>query len=372
MKARVERIQLHPSDFSAYFKPGVNSEFWCNLSHRTEFEYTTIFQSGRAGIYNVLNSLELQEHDEVLLPAYTCYAVASAVEEIATPVFVDVDPVNFTIDVSDLKNKITEDSSVIIPVHLFGNTCDMPSIAKVAANNNLIIIEDAAQALGTLVLNDKIGTHSDYCIFSLRFSKEITSKGGGIVLSNQPMANIRNGKKSDFLTLLGLVSIFATDTLFNLMPGKLYDIIRRRILTPLFTSSSQELGPLESIEIQNRTTKLLENQLDKLQTRVNRRRQNAQIYNQILSDLVTTPKIKNDHSYFRYSILVENDRDDLIAQLRRRGIGCSKMYSYSLPNNPQTCPVSANIAKKIINLPVHSKLKEKQICDIGEEVNSLV
>ena len=112
-------------------------------------KFAVAVNSGTAALQAALLALNVQAGDEVLLPSFTFVATANAVASIgAKPVFVDILRDNYTIDPSDLRRKITKKSRAVIPVHLYGGVAFMDEILKIASDNSLKIIEDAAQSLG--------------------------------------------------------------------------------------------------------------------------------------------------------------------------------------------------------------------------------
>src|SRR5918999_2319920 len=115
--------------------------------------------SGTSALYAALLAAGIGKGDEVLLPSFTFVATAnSVVAASGKPVFVDIKKDDYTMDASDLKAKITEKSKVIIPVHLYGHTCDIDEIAELADRHSLNVIEDACQSLGSSYKKKQTGT----------------------------------------------------------------------------------------------------------------------------------------------------------------------------------------------------------------------
>ncbi len=126
--------------------------------------------------------------DEVITTAYTFFATAGAVARVgAVPVFVDIDPVTFNLDTSQIEPKVTARTRAIIPVHLFGQMADMDGVMKVAAAHDLAVIEDAAQAIGAEHQGRRAGTIGHYGCFSFFPSKNLGAAGdGGMVVTSDP------------------------------------------------------------------------------------------------------------------------------------------------------------------------------------------
>ena len=132
-------------------------------------------------------ALDIQPGDEVIVPTYSFFATAGVVSRLsAVPVLTDCDPVTFNIDVDDFKRKITSKTKAVIPVHLYGQSAEMDEIMKIAKENNLYVVEDAAQAIGTQYKDGRcVGTIGDIGCFSFFPSKNLGCFGdGGLVTTN--------------------------------------------------------------------------------------------------------------------------------------------------------------------------------------------
>jgi perosamine synthetase len=141
--------------------------------------------SGTSALLAALLAADIRTGDEVLLPSFTFVATANSILAAgAKPVFVDVNKDDYTIDVSDLKAKITKKTRVIVPVHLYGHPSDMDEIAEVAETESISIIEDACQSLGSTYNNRQTGTFGIMGCFSFYASKVLTSGEGGAVVTD--------------------------------------------------------------------------------------------------------------------------------------------------------------------------------------------
>lgn len=141
--------------------------------------------NGTVAIHLALSALGIGKGDEVIIPSFTMIATAFAVCYTgATPVFVDADKDTFNIDVTKIEEKITSKTKAIIPVHIFGNPCDMDSICEIAKKHNLFIVEDAAEAHGAEFNDKKSGSFSDIASFSFFANKNLTTGEGGMVVTD--------------------------------------------------------------------------------------------------------------------------------------------------------------------------------------------
>ena len=129
--------------------------------------YVVATNTGTSALHLALTTLGIGEGDEVILPSFTFVATAQTVSETgATPVFCDVDPETFLIDIEDVRKKITSKTKVIIPVHYAGRPCDMEALLKIKEEKGIRIIEDAAHAFGSYYKEQKIGSFGDITCFS--------------------------------------------------------------------------------------------------------------------------------------------------------------------------------------------------------------
>ena len=144
--------------------------------------------SGTSALHLALLAAGIAAGDEVITVPFTFVATVSAIQYTgATPVFVDIDPRSFTIDVSQIEAAITERTKAIIPVHLYGQTADMDPILSIARKRGLVVIEDAAQAHGAEYNGRRAGSIGDMGCFSFYPGKNLGACGeGGMVVTNNP------------------------------------------------------------------------------------------------------------------------------------------------------------------------------------------
>ncbi len=148
-------------------------------------KYGICVNSGTVALSVALKASGIGHGDEVILPAYTFVASATAILDTgATPVFVDIDPQTYNIDVNKIEQAITKKTAAIMPVHFGGRPVDMKRLLAIAKKHNLKVIEDAAQAWGSEWDHQKVGAIGDAGGFSFQSSKNITSAEGGIILTN--------------------------------------------------------------------------------------------------------------------------------------------------------------------------------------------
>ena len=141
--------------------------------------------TGTAALHMSIAALNIGPGDEVIVPPFTFIASASSIlHNNAIPIFADIDDKSYTLDPNSVRNKITEKTKAIIPVHLAGISADMSELMDIASDKGIHVIEDAAQSIGTRCYNKKVGSIGHLGCFSFYPSKNITTGEGGMVTTN--------------------------------------------------------------------------------------------------------------------------------------------------------------------------------------------
>ncbi|MFX0093308.1 MAG: DegT/DnrJ/EryC1/StrS family aminotransferase, partial [Candidatus Hodarchaeota archaeon] len=161
------------------------SEFEKLFAEYMGVKHAIACSSGTSALHICLAAANIGAGDEVLVPAYTFIATATAVlHQNAIPVFVDIDEKTFCIDPRDIELKITQKTKAIIPVHLFGHPVDLDSILEIANRHNLVVIEDACQAHSAEYKNKKVGSYGLAGCFSFYESKNMMTGEGGVIITD--------------------------------------------------------------------------------------------------------------------------------------------------------------------------------------------
>ena len=149
-------------------------------------KYTVGVNSGTDALHIALRALNIGKGDEVITTAFTFVATAEAIGMVgAKPVFVDINPDTFNIDPDKIEAAITPDTKAIIPVHLYGQPCEMDKIMAIAQKHNLRVVEDCAQAIGSSYKGKKVGTFGDIGCYSFYPTKNLGTMGdGGLCTTN--------------------------------------------------------------------------------------------------------------------------------------------------------------------------------------------
>ena len=172
-------VRCIDSGYVSTFGPFVR-DFEGELSDFLGVRSSVAVRTGSAGLYVSLLQAGVGPGDEVILPVMTFVASANPVVQLgARPVFVDVDPSTWNIDTDAVEDAITDRTKVILPVHLYGNPCDMTKIMAVAARHDCLVVEDAAESLGASFGDTMTGGFGAFGVFSFNGNKVITTGGEG-------------------------------------------------------------------------------------------------------------------------------------------------------------------------------------------------
>jgi dTDP-4-amino-4,6-dideoxygalactose transaminase len=323
-------------------------------------KYAIGVSSGTDALLIALMALDIQPGDEVIVPTYSFFATAGVVSRLkAVPVFADIDPVTFNIDPDDIEKRITPKTRAIIPVHLYGQSCEMDKIMEIARKHKLKVVEDGAQAIGVQYKDGKhVGTIGDIGCYSFFPSKNLGCFGdGGLVVANNDelgeklrILRVHGGKPKYYHKVIG--GNFRLDAIqaavLNVKLPHLDDwSSQRRGNAELYTKLFIEAGLAESTgktNIDNKNKVLLPEAVYK------------------------DSGVKNYHIYNQYIIRV-NDRDAVRKHLSEKGIG-SEIY-YPVPFHLQECfsslghkkgdfPRAEEAADNSIALPIYPELTEEQ------------
>ena len=176
---------------SWYIEGVEDEEFEKQFAKYCDSKYCVGVGNGLDSLYLALKSLDIKEGDEVIVPSNTYIATALAVTYCgATPVFVEPDIRTFNIEPTKIETAITSKTKAIMPVHLYGQSCDMDSIMEIAKKHNLYVVEDCAQAHGATYKGKKIGSFGDAAGFSFYPGKNLGALGdaGATVTNNEELA----------------------------------------------------------------------------------------------------------------------------------------------------------------------------------------
>jgi dTDP-4-amino-4,6-dideoxygalactose transaminase len=337
-----------------------------------EAKHAIGISSGTDAILLALMALDIGPGDEVLCPAFTFFATAGCVSRVgATPVFVDVCPICFNLDVNDAKAKVTSRTKAIIPVHLFGQCADMDAVCGLAKEKNLLIIEDAAQAIGATYRGRQAGTMGDFGCYSFFPSKNLGGLGDGglLVTDDDALAAkaraLRNhGMEPKYYHSMigGNFRLDALQAAFLRVKIPHYSTYTsaRRANAATYQSALLQVPGIVSADPAH--CKCIEKQTAELA------RSGARI-------VLPVDYPHNGHIWNQFTLRVLNGgRDRLKAYLTSKGIGCEVYYPLTLdlqecfaglPEVCRTgCEVSHQLASEVLSIPIYSELTEGQIQEV--------
>ena len=307
---------------------------YCDCSHAIGMS------SGSDALLACLMAENIGLGDEVITTTYTFFATAGAIARLgATPVFVDIDPATYNLDTAQLESRVTNKTRAIIPVYLYGQMADMDAVLHVTEKHGLIVIEDAAQAIGARHRGRQAGTFGHYGCFSFFPSKNLGAAGdGGMVVTN-------DAQRAEKLRVLRG---------HGAKPKYHHKII----------GGNFRLDAIQAAVVSAK--------LPHLDDWTTARQRNAKQYDRLLGEAgvpIGLPKVATDRHIFNQYVIRTSKRDELQAYLQKKGVG-TEVY-YPVPMHLQECfaylghvagafPESERAAKETLALPIHPELTELQ------------
>ena len=306
--------------------------------------------SGTTALHVALLAHNVGDGDEVITTPFTFIASANSIIYVgARPVFVDVEEETFNINPTLIEAAVTSRTKAILPVHLYGYPCDMDAIMDIARRHNLIVIEDAAQAVGAEYKGKQTGSFGTGC-FSLYATKNVMCGEGGMITTDDDDL----AQRCRMIRSHGMQRRYYHDMLgYNFRISDLHAAIGLA-------------------------------QMDRLAGFTEKRRANAAYLSANLK-MVVTPKVKEGygHVWHQYTVRVAQrggrDRDAAVKQLNEAGVGTGIFYP--VPAHQQgymqeivgrvEMPVAERLASEVLSLPVHPQLTQADLETIVREVNKL-
>ena len=357
IKTEVDGAIQEVLDSAAYINGKAVKDFAQNLSTYLGVEHVIPCANGTDALQIAMMALDLKPGDEIITPSFTYIATTEVVALLGLkPVFVDVDPISFCMDMESLKKAITPKTKVIVPVHLYGHAAPMEEIMAIAKANNLFVIEDNAQAIGCDYSfsnggTKKTGTIGHIGATSFYPSKNLGAFGDGGALCTNDKA------LADKMTMIANHGQSA------------------RYYHDVVGCNSR----LDSIQ-----AAILNIKLKKLDTYNSARQSVAKYYSDAFAsvkEIITPSSLQySTHVYHQYTMqLIGVDRDKFIAHLAAKEIPC--MIYYPVPGHLQkmfgeqkntnwNLPITDTLTPCVCSLPVHTEMDEEQLAYIVEGVKS--
>lgn len=343
------KVAQFEKDFTAYLGNGAAAA--CN--------------SCTAALHLSLVALGLQPGDEVITTPMTfCASINAIIHAGATPVLADIDPVTMNIDPDCIREKITERTKAILPVHFAGRSCDMDSIMTIAKEHDLKVVEDCAHAIETTYKGQHAGTFGDFGCFSFYVTKNICTGEGGMVVARTE-EDIKNIK------ILGLHGMSADAwKRFSDEGYKHYQVVHAG-----FKYNMMDLQAAIGIH-----------QLKRIEEYYVRRCEIWDMYQEAFKTLPVGQPAPEEtdtrHARHLYTLMIDPvacgvDRDDFLVRMTKENIGAGVHY-LSIPEHPyyrdrfgwklEDTPHAVAIGRQTISLPLSAKLTDDDVADVIKAV----
>ncbi|MBL7213586.1 MAG: DegT/DnrJ/EryC1/StrS family aminotransferase [Desulfobacteraceae bacterium] len=354
--------------------------------------------SGRAALYLAFKALQFCEGDEIIMPAYTFHIVPLVIKACGlNPVFVDVLPDTYNVDVALMEKKITPRTRAILATHMYGQPCDMEPVLQLARENDLRVLEDCAHALGASYKGRKVGSLGDLGAFTFAMAKNMPCFGGGMLTTNDddtyrrlvhmvrpPGADRLKGLWKEIVT----TTVNYLVTLPRIFSLGVYPFIRASMAlgSSFFDREpgQERVAPTsEQSEYLTRLTNLQAavglHQLTRVEAINARMNRNALLYNELFEGQpgIKIPGVSSErtHTFLYYRIEVP-DRQAFRKILIRKGVD-------TMPDDMSNCAqlppfredktrlrVTPGLPERILEIPNNSHLKEKDVHHIAKGVKS--
>jgi len=342
-------------------------------------KHVFLVSSGKAALTIILTALRsLSAKREVIIPAYTCFSVPSAVAKAhLDPSLCDLDPTTFDFDPRQLEETISEQTLCVVPNHLFGIPSDLDRIISLCKARGAYVVEDAAQAMGGIYRGRKIGTLGDVGFFSWGRGKNVTCGSGGAIITNSDEIGEAVGslyaalespgpieEMTDFLQAVFMM-VCLRPTLYWIPAG--LPFLR---LGETFYSQDFPIRKLSRVK-----AALLKSWRLRLERSNHERAETGAYYQRQVRSTAEQP---SDPSlpYLRFPVLTTSreERDRLYAQSSARGLGLSVMYPTSINRIDaiqerfarSSFPVAEAIAERLVALPTHAYVSTRDRSNIAE------
>lgn len=350
LKEHIDRFMLDTAKDAKFIQGSDVVEFEKNFSKLIGSKHCISCANGTDALTIAMKSYDLSKNDEVLVPAHSWISTSESVTLAGgKPIFVDTEKDTFNISVPDLKKKITKNTVGCVPVHLYGQACEISEIKDICAQNSFWLIEDCAQAHLSRHHGQTVGTFGDISTFSFFPGKNLGAFGdAGCMITN-------NDHKKDFLTRFS-------------RHGGLYKGEH------IIEGTNSRLDNLQAGILNIKMKRIVE--WTKIRTSI------ANLYTENLIDLdeVKTPLVNeyNDHSWHLYVIKTKK-RNELKKYLNEMGIPTGIHYPVSLPFLPaysnlkhsvKEFPNAYENQQQILSLPIHPHLTEDDALYITNSVKT--
>lgn len=360
------------------------------FSNTFKTKYAFTFGAGRMALFASLKALEISKGDEVIIPAFTCVVVPnSIIYSGAQPVYIDINPHDFNIDVNQIEKAITKNTKAIYAQHTFGIPCDIKSIKALAKKYGLFVIEDAAHALGGKLDGKHLGTLGDIGFFSLDHSKMINTHLGGVVVTNNEKISKKLKKiqsESPFLSNKlnrKILRTFIYEFLF--FHPKLYKItkpfqyfIHKLNFNFYFLDELKTTMPKNypyPCRLSSAQSEIGISQISNIENNLFHRRKLAKRLERQIGWYNYSDQEIEKYSWLRYSFLIHNRKEFLIKTNKKLDMG---IWFSSVVGGREndlrkvgyivgSCKIAEIVCNSIVNFPTHLRIKENLFNELIDE-----
>lgn len=335
-------------------------EFQKLMARFAGVKYAVAVNSGTSGLHLIIRALGIGQGDEVITTPFSFISSSNCILfEGATPVFTDIDKNTFNIDVSKIEEKITKKTKAILAVDIFSQPADWKELKRIAKKHKLFLIEDSAEALGSMYFGKRCGSFGQAGVFAFYPNKQITTGEGGMILTN-------SRKIADFCASSANQGRLVKN-------GKWLEHIR--------------LG--YNYRLDEMSCALGIAQMGRIKEILSKRKRIAGLYGRKLKNIkdLQPPFVKqgNDLSWFVYVVKLSEKfsgkRDEIIKSMAKRGVECSNyfqcihlqpFYKKKFGHKKGEFPVAENMSKRTLALPFFNNLKEKEIDFIVDNLKEIL
>jgi len=346
------------------------------------------FWKGRVALYAILKAMGIGAGDEVIVPGYTCVMDVNPIKYLgAKPIYVDIEPITFNINVDLLREKITSNTKAIIAQHTYGYPCDMDAIMDIAGCNNIPVIEDCCLALGSRYKGKMAGTFGKAAYFSFQWNKPYTTGLGGMAITSdnnlaEKIESLCAGemckplRKEVFMLWMQLVvyRLFVYPKTTALAQSLFRYLTKKGAV--LGSSSTSEFRPEQACDFFKDASCVQARcglrQLKKIEHNIAHRREMTQLYDELLAE-TGWPARQYDTSIMqpvmvRYPVRIA-EKDKALAEAANAGIELGSWFE--CPLHPIETPMEAydyevgmcgeaeKASNEVVNLPLHLRVNKK-------------
>ena len=365
-------------------------KYQCQFAEFIGAERAFAFWKGRVALYAILKAMGIESGDEIILPGYTCVMNVNPIKYLgAKPVYVDIEPATFNIDINLLRDKITPRTKAIIAQHTYGYPCDMDAIMKIAGASGIPVIEDCCLALGSKYKGRMVGTFGKASYFSSQWNKPYTTGLGGMVITNDTelAATIQSLCESQMCRPSSgeVFMLRAQLAIYRLLIYPRTTALAQNVFRYLTkkgavvgSSSTNEFQPVMAEDFFKSICKVQARsglrQLKKISVNIRHRKEMVQFYDQLLEQK-QWPARQYDTSItepvmVRYPVRIDK-KNEAIEQAAKAGIELGSWFESPLhpietplevyDYKRGSCPQAEKAAQEVVNLPLHPRVGEKTI-----------